>query len=253
MLSTLGFKKLLLFIFCFSILRFSTLTSEFIFAAQPNDDHIKKIIIRSQIEHIAQDLEKKGLYEEAIAKYQEALDPSLINYEADKCMANGGIRNIHQKQGKLELAFQETQWFLSLNPNKSEYLDKKAELDALIKTKETNSTEPIYQYIDYLKQKYHKQLPPHACDSWASARIIYAYDYVGDYEAGVQFAEEALKYWKKIGPGNPYQLGNPYFQVKQAFEQDRKDGFKGCLDAKPGEVCMGRATQALIQSDYFPW
>ncbi len=70
----------------------------------PNNDHTRKIIKRTQIEKEAWELEKQGLYEQAIKKYQEALDPSLLNYEYDKGMALGGICRIHIKQGKFELA-----------------------------------------------------------------------------------------------------------------------------------------------------
>ena len=60
-------------------------------------------------------------------------------------------------------------------------------------------------------------------------------------------AEERGKYWRD------YKKLYEYLKVREAFEKDKAEGFKGCVGAKPGEACMGRATKTLIQSDYFPW
>ncbi len=88
-----------------------------------------------------------------------------------------------------------------------------------------------------------------------TSKIIYLYDYIGDADGGIAFCDEVLKYWEKKSGYNLHRPGSkePYFLVRQAFKQDKEEGFKGCLDAKPGEVCMGRAAKAVIQSDYFPW
>ena len=219
----------------------------------PDDEHAGKIIKQSEIEQEARWLEKQGRYKEAIAKYREATDPALLNYDYDAGVAIGGIERIYQKQGEFELALKELQWHLERNPEK--YQDQKLELEALIKTRRANSPQPIYEHIEYLKRKYKNQLPPSEGVPWEAVvvAIIRLYDYIADFEGGIDFVEGFLKYYAARGPGNPYQPANPYFQVKQAFLQDKADGFKGCVGSPPGQVCMGKAAKALIQSDYFPW
>jgi len=198
-------------------------------------------------------LEKQGLYEKAMIKYKAMIDPSLLNFDYDAGMGRGSIMNVYIKQGQFEQALQELQWFLERNPKK--YEDGRLELLALIKSRDAYFPKPIYEYIDYLKGKYKNQLPPKvgAYSDIIATIIIRLYDYIGDADQGIQFVDGFLRFYAKRGPGNPYQPANPYFQIKQAFEQDKAEGFKGCFDAKPGDACMGRATKALIQSNYFSW
>jgi len=70
-------------------------------------------------------------------------------------------------------------------------------------------------------------------------------------------AEECADLDKKPKDRDPEwracKLIGEYLKVREAFEQDKAAGFKGCANQKPGEVCMGHATKALIDSDYFPW
>ena len=222
--------------------------------AFPKNDHVEKILKQTKIEQEARLLEKEGRYNEAIAKYREATNPELLNYDYEAGVAIGGIERIYQKQGEFDLALRELNWHLQRNPEK--YLDEKLELEALIKARNTKSSQPVVEHIEYLKKKYKNQLPPKSCGGMCDSvfsGIVRLYDHIGNCDAGIEFANSFLRFYKKIGPGNPYQPGNQYFQIKQAFEEDKKEGFKGCLNAKPGDACMGRATKALIQSDYFPW
>lgn len=69
------------------------------------------------------------------------------------------------------------------------------------------------------------------------------YDTIGDYDAGIAFIDEILAYFRtgKAGDPKPGWVDAEYMKVREAFEQDKAQGTKG------------RATKALIQSDYFPW
>jgi hypothetical protein len=160
--------------------------------------------------------------------------------------------------GKYEEALDRINDVLKKHPNVQEgnWHEQKLELEALIKARNANLAQPIYEHVRYLLDKHKEILPPQncvgPCDSIFST-IVRLYDHMGDYDAGMKFTDEFLQFYKKIGPGNPYQPGNQYFQVKWAFEQEKQEGWKGCVNAKAGEVCMGRATKALIQSDYFSW
>jgi len=258
------------------LLSFSNCLSAAASSPFSNDPETRKIIRRSQIEDEARQLEEAGRYDEAIARYREAISPRLLNYEGEAGVARGGIQSVYIKQGKYEEALKELQWHLDRNPEK--YEDTKLELLALIKSRDTHSPEPVYQHIEYLKEKYKDQLPPNtgAYDDIVASAIIRLYDHVADFDAGVAFAEGFLKRCAsgKSCRGDDKKLAytpkHPYFQIKQAFLEDKAEGFKGCLNAKPsqseggqatpqdfggqaGEACMGRATQALIESDYFPW
>lgn len=221
----------------------------------PNDEGTEKIIRRSKIEEEARQLEKNGLYDQAIEKYREATDPSLLNYDYEAGVALGGIERIYEKQNKYEKSLQKLKWHLERNPEK--YEDQKRRLEALIQARDTESSQPLYDHIAYLKEKYKKQLPPSYGVPWEAVvvAIIRLYDHIGDMDAGMAFMDTFISYYAKKSGIKPEQIGakNQYLIIKQAFEQDKSEGFKGCVDAKPGDACMGRATKALIQSNYFPW
>ena len=221
------------------------------------DEGIRKVFARTSIEKQARLLEKQGLYDEAIVKYKEALNPSLINQTYEGSTAHGGIMDVYIKQGKFEEALKELQWFITTNynPAAKPWLDQQIEIEALIKARGTHSNKPVYEYIQYLKEKYKKSLPPKKVDVIIATLIIRLYDTIGDYDAGIVFVDGFLNYYAKKAHVKPEKIGpkNPYLQIKQAFLQDKAEGRKSCISAKPGEVCMGRATKVLIQSDYFPY
>lgn len=205
----------------------------------PDDEGTRKIIRQTQIIHEAQALEKESRFEEAIAKYQESMSPSLLNSERDKAYGMAGILTIHQKQGKLDLALKELEeWYrLFVSPYQAQlYIDRKPELEALIKARDTGSNEPIYAHIENLKQRYKPVLPPKGHQSFVTSQIIRLYDYIGDLDAGIAFVDSVLSY-KKLYP----RVREEYLKVKQAFMADKAQGTKG------------RTTEALTQSTYFSW
>jgi tetratricopeptide (TPR) repeat protein len=200
----------------------------------PDDEGTRKIIRQTEIEREARHLEKQGRFDEAIAKYQEAMDPSLLNSERDKAGGMHGIIRIHQKEGKFDLALQELEWF-STYPNQL-YIDTKPELEALIRARDTSSNEPIYAHIDDLKKRYKRALPPKGHESFVTSEIIRHYDYVGDLDAGIAFVEKILAY-KKLYP----KERDEYLKVKKALLEDKAQDTKG------------KATEVIVQSNYFSW
>ena len=231
----------------------------------PNDERTKKIFAQERLIKEGRDLVEQGRYEEAIAKYKEAAKPELLLHPYDEDGPNLMIAKALEFQSKYENALLVIDNILNKYPGRQGYDEnwdgKKFELKALINARDAKSPEPIYKHIGYLKEKYKNQLPPSAgiySDSVASA-IIRLYDHIGDCDQGAEFVNGFLKrcFDGITCKGDERKLAytpkHPFFSIHEAFEQDKKEGFKGCRDAKPGETCMGRATKVLIQSDYFPW
>ena len=206
----------------------------------PNDEATKKIMRRNDIQDEGYDLAKKGFYEEAILKYKQALDPSLINHDYEKGTAIGAIVRIYQRQGKFEEALKEYQWFLdayeksSFSKDKSgryanTTIDKKLELEALIKARDKGSYQPVYDHIQYLRKKYEKYIPPQSLDAHSFGMIpindiIHIYDWIGDTDGGIKFADEVLSS-KFLYPNERKE----FERVKAAFEEDKRTGQKGRL------------------------
>ncbi len=216
--------------------------------------HINKIFRRTDIEDEAGKLFKGGFYDEAIQKYREAILPSVLNNDHEQCYARMSIVDIHRHQGKFELALEELQWFLKRNPSKEEYIEERLKLEALLEARNLQSKEPTLRHINFLRENHKNEIPPKMYGARATlyiSQIIRLYDYIGDANSGIAFVDQILAYFSRRN--NVKKIVARYLKVRQAFEQDKQEGFKGCLDTKPGTVCMGRATQALIQSDYFPW
>lgn len=224
-----------------------------------DDEGTRKILRRVALRDEGRALERKGLFEEAIAKYKEAMHPSLLNRESDAFVSKGALIDVYAKIRKYELALELAEERLRWKPESPHFQDSQRELEALIKARDTGSNEPIYEHIAYLRKKWKKFLPPKTSDSIQASTIIRLYDYIGDYDAGIAFVDGALAYIesydrKKFGGLRSFNSAHKaYLKVKEAFERDKAEGRESCTAAKPGEVCMGRATKALIQSDYFPW
>ncbi len=252
------------FIFFLAILGFLSPLYTQVYAENeifPKDERTQRIFKQEQLIHEGNVYVEQGQFDEALSKYNEALKPSVLNDERDKGNAIYYIEKVYKLQGKYEKALKKLQWSIDQNPNGKGWINEKLELEALIKARDTNSPQPIYDHIEYLKKKYKDQLPPNAgaySDTIAAA-IIRLYDYIGDHDQGIEFVAGFLKRCadgltckgeeRKLA----YTPKHPLFSIKQAFEQDKTESFKGCINSKPGEVCMGKATKALIQSHNLPW
>ena len=184
---------------------------------------------------------------------------------------------MYQKQGKYQDALEVLKGLREFHPKHEYYLDWEKELNALIESKKLNSFEPVYGFLRYFREKYSESLPPKnytfgSIDKVST--ILRLYDTIGDYDAGIAYVDEILDWaYKKddeeIGPLKgriktaeeatvcmklDYEVAKErgldraacrwlreYLLVREAFEQDKTQATKG------------RATKALIQSDYFPW
>jgi tetratricopeptide (TPR) repeat protein len=226
---------------------------------------------------------ENGFYDQAIAKYHESVAPRFIKSENDKESFYYHMERAHRWRGQLDDALEDLQWAIDHNhmPNIKEELGKPQKpepltvitaketlyeeiqgIKALMEYKKTGSKAPVHRHIEFLKSRYKNMLPPVDYDGnyapIVASKIIFCYGWIGDADGGIDFMDEIVNYFTsgKVGKRaveRAFTMRNPYFVIRQAFEQDKIEGFKGCLDAKPGEVCMGRATKALIQSKYFPW
>ena len=230
--------------------------------------NFEKIRITHQLEREGRALVRQGLYTKAEQKFIEADDPKYwLHKGRPNGMARGWLRDVYGMQGKYEvilknLALENPKIGLTIISGYQPRLDEKVKYEALIKYRDELREEPIREVIKVLKTQYLKLLPPQDYDSIASLRpistILRLYNTIGDHDAGIAYIDECMAYFKqqdikKYGEYRPGKADREYLKVREAFEQDKAEGFKGCAGKKPGEVCMGRATKAIIQSDYFPW
>ena len=240
---------------------------------------IQNVQNRVSLESEARKLAKEGYYDEAIVLYEKAIEPQNINYEHEKSTATGAIAEIHKWKGEYEKSLKYANWFLRNKPDFEPALIEKKEIEALIQYKNTAKEDAVVDHINLLKLKNSKRLPPNGYTSSSTiviSDIVRLYDTIGDYDAGMKFVNEILDYAFKTDKSNinflktskecseviseleskndgakayAYKMLREYLLVREAFEQDKKEGKKGSMkEGKPG-----RATLALIRSDYFPW
>lgn len=174
-------------------------------------------------------LAKQGKYEKALEKYRQANNPELFNYDHDKSSSLGAIVRLYKRMGNFEEALKN--YLLFKGPNDAEDwpgIDEERELRALIESKKIGSNNPIYDHIEYLKNKHKKYLPPPGGDSGfhlgPMSSIIHLYDYMGDAQGGIDFAQFILSS-KKLSRFERAELE----KVKAAFEEDKRTGQKGHL------------------------
>ncbi len=213
---------------------------------------------KNQLEKQGRDLEKLGEFDEAIMKYKEAVEFDVRIYGSDKGRPLASIAEVYQKKGNYGEALKILKRLREFHPKHEYYIDWEKELNALIESQTAQTYRPVYDYIKNYRQKHASEMPPMKY-TFGSIRpistVLHLYSTLGDHDAGIKFIDEILAYFRtgKAGDPKPGKTDAEYLKVREAFEQDKREGFKGCAGTKPGEVCIGRATQALIQSDYFPW
>jgi tetratricopeptide (TPR) repeat protein len=200
----------------------------------PDNERTRRIVDRTEIEREASELAVKGLYDQAIQKYRQAMGPSLLNNSYDESGGRYGVVKALIRQGRFEEALKEYQWFIDQNKTNDAALEEQKELLALIKSKESNSSEPIYEHIAYLKKKHSKQLPPTNYSGVFSAgiisNIVHLYDYLGDADSAINFMNVNLKYLRDNNKKdiNRFIIAE-YERAKKAFEEDKITGQKGHL------------------------
>ncbi len=205
----------------------------------PNDEDTQKMFKRKKLEDEATEFIKKGMYDQALVKIKSAMDSNLQVSGYNSSIPNFLLREVYVLQGKYDEALVDINKMLAGNPNQQTWIDEKLQIESLIKARSANSPEPIYECIQSLRDKYNDSLPPKSYNSFSSIvtnSIVHLYDHIGDLDGGIAFIDQILVY-----PKLSKRARNEYSKIKQAFEEDKNHGTKG------------RATKALIQSDYFPW
>ena len=252
------------------------------------DVGMELLVQQNQLEREGTELEEAFQFEPAKEKFRQAIEiGKRMAPRQDYWRPTSFYVRVLQKEGKYDEAFKEMSRLSETAPENEHFSDKKKELETLVKARDLNNDSPIRQYIEFIKEKYAAGLPPKGYGGFGIIRIttiFRLYDAIGDYDAGIAYIGEIMTFLKlrKKGRGEDFQIydqikttkdanaclqlganKNPnwhgcklireYLFVREGFEQDKAEGRKSCINAKPGEICMGRATKALIQSDYFPW
>jgi hypothetical protein len=203
----------------------------------PDKAWMRKIAKRHEFEEEGRELAKNGKYDEAILKFKAATDPAVLNNESDKVHGLWAICDIYKYQGKLNEALElHEKYILPLNPKKEQYIEKRLELVAMIRARDTKNTAPIYQYINYIKTKYADYLPPKKYTGTYGSEIddiIHLYDYLRDYDTGIAFMNEIINFIN-TQKDHSYQTAygkhvEEYARVKCAWELDKQTGQHGHL------------------------
>jgi len=192
---------------------------------------------RNSYEHEGLQLAKQGQYEEAIAKFELAADSSLIVQEHEKGLAIGSIVRCYQRQNKFEEALKAYQWFIGQNKINDAAIEGEKELLSLLKAQGTKDNKPIYEYISYMKNKYAKYIPPNGYIVGETGilvdKLIHLYDYMCDYDPGIAFMDEMIKYHTQHPDKNHRSAHakdvKEYIRVKEAWELDKETGQHGHL------------------------
>ncbi len=229
------------------------------FAAVISDDDGWKAFRQDKLEKEGDALLRQGLYDEAYEKFKQADAPELKMKGFQDSMAKMLMRQACYLKGEYGKALALLTPLVEMNLTQWNWQDERRELEAVIASRDTESREPLRGYIAYAKEKHKDEMPPRkyivGITEGIDAAIIRCYDQMGDYDGGISYVDGILNYFKerdlkKYGKLKWGKADGAYLQVKLAFEQDKKEGKTGCM-GKPG--CVGRATKALVQSDYFPW
>lgn len=239
------------------------------------DPDLRRLAQSHAFEEEAMAFEDKFMFKEAIQSYEKALDPKFKTSEGAGFFSIGGLRRCYLQLGEYDKARQYTN--IQIKANEEKFSSNAKEVDALEFFAKTGSPEKVLDHIAFLSQASHKSVPPHGFETYEIAEILWLYDIIGDYDAGIKLVDSVFEYFKSkyldyVRPRNStealqlkekaelnnqnayeYKIDREFLLIREAFEQDKAEGKKGCVGKKPGEVCLGRATKAIIQSDYFPW
>jgi tetratricopeptide (TPR) repeat protein len=207
---------------------------------------LDRVSQRLALENKARNLAEVGNLDGAIKFYKEAMESQYIDYDYDKNTSLASIREIYKWKGEYEKALVIINEMLGKSPNAVYFLMEKKEIEALVLFTKSKDKKYIYGHIDKIREEYKNQLPPVKYLPYSVmyiSDILRLYDTIGDHDAGIAFIDEILAYFRtgKAGDPKPGRVDAEYMKVREAFELDKK------------ECAKGRATQALIQSDYFPW
>ena len=252
-------------------------------AAKPYSGDRSLIYKQGALEKEGRQLEKINQYDLAVQKYVESMKLEKEFHGDERGRPLAFIIRILQKKGQYQEALEKLKYLRAAHPEHELYLFWEKELDALVDFSKSNNPDLIYRHVEFIKTTKEQQLPPYAL--WTETPIVAIlrlYDIIGDYDAGIAYIDEIMAYFKKATEdrGDVFKIGgfhNEYLKVREAFEREKQNGGPSCgkwgkiespaprqtddgqaagpdSAAQPADkYCIGDATQALIQSDYFPW
>lgn len=204
-------------------------------------------------------LEQALQFDLAKEKYNQAIEIGKRMIPQDYWRPSSMYARVLQKEGNYEEALKRMSMLCETAPENEYFADRKKELETLVQARESNNDSPVRQYIEFIKKEYAAGLPPKGIgDVTRNTTILRLYDAMADYDAGIAYIDECVKLYKqydikKYGEYRPGKVDRDISKVREGFEQDKAEDRKSCISAKPREICMGRATKALIASDYFTW
>lgn len=229
-------------------------------------------------------LAERGDFNGALLKYNEALKDQYIAKPDDYRSPYLRIVKVYRILG----AYNEALENIGKIPEGVQYNKEiHNELLAAKETAEKSDPAAVYEYIVYLSQQRPDLYPgtakePAYVSVGTVSQLIRLYSHVGDSDKGIELmdqmidswykrfpehdrvstSEEAYSYVTEKGENAPHRPDWLFFKkirahlvIKEAFEKDKAEGFKGCMhsNASIENPCLSHAAKALIQSDYFPW
>jgi tetratricopeptide (TPR) repeat protein len=237
--------------------------------SEPDQYDRSKVFKQEFLIKDARKVAESGDYERAIAMCEEASGEEYINYPADKHRPLGLKMNIYKIIGDYDKAIETFDLFIALAENPPEQSPFKNEMIALRDYKNSGDPRSVYTYIEAAQNEWAAMMPPQGFSPGAVtriAKILRLYDTIGDHDAAIAYINMVMEYSYRKHPGlqmpttsqeaiermrastgenqkyrRRYEIDTEYLKLREAFEQDRREGKRG------------RATQAIIQSDYFPW
>lgn len=212
----------------------------------PNNENTRRIIKRTDLIREGNKLAHSALYDQAIIKFQEAMDPSLFNDPRDEAEGRYGIMKARIRQSRFKDALNENQWFIQKFGLNESNKETRQEILALIDFQTTGTAKFIYNHVESLKNKYSDQLPPRnfvGNGPIVSSEIIHLYDYINDSDKAIAFLNEFLTYLKKRSNASNSDKSEiaEYEAAKQAFKEDKQTGLKGHLQ------------KVIATSEYIGW
>ncbi len=280
------YKLLFIYIASFSVL----LIVGVLFFQQKKVNPIDVVMKNSRIQNDAKLLALAGRYIEALDMYEVALQPQFIVDPYQKAAIYGAVQEIYKWLWRLDDAQKINKWFFdnqTLPEPTVRALEERGEISALILYAQTGDDTQVREHISLLRRNNGLRLKDenYAIGSEVIiSDILRLYNMIGRHQDGIDFIDELLSWGFRTRTdlavykdsvkssqqaqecieagqgGDGIKIDwrackwiREYLLVREGFEQDKAEGFKGCAGKKPGEECVGHAMKALIKSDYFPW
>lgn len=210
-----------------------------------NNEDVSQAIKQEFLLHEGDQFVEQGHYSEAFEIYLQALGPQYVRSALGMATPLYRLISLHRLLGDYDQALDYLDEFMKIAVKPGGDRDVRRELNALKQYASTGNPQYVRDHAQWLRETYKKALPPNGYGSTniEISTILRLYDTIGDHDAGIAFIDEILAYFRtgKAGDPKPGRVDAEYLKVRKAFELDKAEGKKG------------RATRALIESDYFPW